>query len=230
MIEAVAGAVGEVAQIAVLYPLDTIKVRCQAAGISATAVLKELSKHGINMRMMKKLYAGVTGAAATSILVGSLHYVCYCATKRFILDLPMFSKSTNGQTSVKGTGVDQPDQQQHHHHHVVHSHGATGSHYLSSSTHAGSSHGDAVACEEDDGKLAANVLAAFLTAALTAVVEAPLEMFRHNAQAGQLKGSFIKEMWRVRSLHELCVTQYSTVMSLMLCNQRMLHHYCRSML
>ena len=44
---------------------------------------------------------------------------------------------------------------------------------------------------------AANVLAAVLAAAATAVVEAPLELFRHSSQAGQFQGNFVKEMWKV---------------------------------
>jgi hypothetical protein len=42
--------------------------------------------------------------------------------------------------------------------------------------------------------------AAVLAAVATAVVEAPLELFRHNAQAGTgaMGGDFFGAMWRVR--------------------------------
>ena len=40
----------------------------------------------------------------------------------------------------------------------------------------------------------ANVMAAILAAALTAVVESPVELFRHNQQAGLIKGDFMREM------------------------------------
>jgi hypothetical protein len=51
--------------------------------------------------------------------------------------------------------------------------------------------------EEEARSGTANVLAAVLTAAATAVVEAPLELFRHNSQAGQFQGNFVREMWKV---------------------------------
>ena len=40
----------------------------------------------------------------------------------------------------------------------------------------------------------ANITAAFLAAFLTAVVESPVELFRHNQQAGIIKGDFLREM------------------------------------
>lgn len=41
--------------------------------------------------------------------------------------------------------------------------------------------------------------AAAIAAVATALVEAPLELFRHNAQAGTCAagGNFMREMWRV---------------------------------
>jgi hypothetical protein len=47
------------------------------------------------------------------------------------------------------------------------------------------------------GSLVVNCVAAVITAAITALVESPLELFRHNSQAGHIQGNFIKEMLRV---------------------------------
>lgn len=47
------------------------------------------------------------------------------------------------------------------------------------------------------GSLLVNCVAAVITAAITALVESPLELFRHNSQAGQIQGNFLREMWRV---------------------------------
>jgi hypothetical protein len=49
-----------------------------------------------------------------------------------------------------------------------------------------------------EGSMFVNCSAAVITAALTALVESPLELFRHNSQAGQIQGNFLAEMWRVR--------------------------------
>lgn len=48
-----------------------------------------------------------------------------------------------------------------------------------------------------EGSMFVNCSAAVITAALTALVESPLELFRHNSQAGQIQGNFLAEMWRV---------------------------------
>jgi hypothetical protein len=47
------------------------------------------------------------------------------------------------------------------------------------------------------GSLLVNCAAAVITAAITALVESPLELFRHNSQAGHIQGNFIREMCRV---------------------------------
>jgi hypothetical protein len=67
--DAIAGAVGEVAQIILLYPLESIKVRCQADGISAREVIVALGKEGWG-KSLPQLYSGLGSAAVLSIFVG----------------------------------------------------------------------------------------------------------------------------------------------------------------
>lgn len=43
-------------------------------------------------------------------------------------------------------------------------------------------------------KLGVNVLASIFTAIATALVESPVELFRHNQQAGTVQGNFMREM------------------------------------
>ena len=63
-VDALSGAVGEVASLVVLYPLDSLKVLCQARGASTGAVLAELRALGCSGRALRQLYAGCGSAAA----------------------------------------------------------------------------------------------------------------------------------------------------------------------
>ncbi|WIA22871.1 hypothetical protein OEZ86_009816 [Tetradesmus obliquus] len=135
LMEAMCGAIGEVAQICVMYPLETIKVRCQSDGIAAATVLQQLLAKGAPSAA-RVLYAGFLSAALSSILVGSVHYASFCISKRMALQ----AAGSNGSSSD------------------------------------------------------ANLLAATVGALATALVESPVEMFRHQAQAGVGNGNFLSEM------------------------------------
>lgn len=45
-----------------------------------------------------------------------------------------------------------------------------------------------------DSSQSANMLAASIGALATALVESPVELFRHQAQAGNVGGNFVQEM------------------------------------
>eukprot|EP00879_Flechtneria_rotunda_P025319 GHRR01026898.1.p1 GENE.GHRR01026898.1~~GHRR01026898.1.p1 ORF type:complete len:205 (+),score=71.68 GHRR01026898.1:403-1017(+) len=68
--EIICGAIGEIVQVACLFPLDTIKVRCQAGGVSARTVVKQLLASGSLGSVLRQLYAGVFGASLASVAVG----------------------------------------------------------------------------------------------------------------------------------------------------------------
>lgn len=242
VIEAISGAAGEVAQIALVYPLDTVKVRCQAAGIGSGQVVAGLwaATQGHWPTFLAALYAGALPAAALSVLVGAVHYVCFCTTRRAVASLTGADRSSGRSSS---SGQQELSGQQQHHQHVIVSHGATGTHFLpidesplcgsdsdpqqqqqqqqtsdkqqqhadprsssrrgrSRSSKAAAVAGDADVSEEAEsvqvakGSLLVNCVAAVITAAITALVESPLELFRHNSQAGQIQGNFLREMWR----------------------------------
>jgi hypothetical protein len=228
-----------------VYPLDTVKVRCQAAGIGSGQVVAGLwaATQGHWPTFLAALYAGALPAAALSVLVGAVHYVCFCTTRRAVASLTGADRSSSSSSS----GQQELSGQQQHHQHVIVSHGATGTHFLpidesrlcgsdsdqqqqqqqqtttttsdkqqhhadpSSSSRRGRSRtseaaaagGGADASEEAEsvqvakGSLLVNCGAAVITAAITALVESPLELFRHNSQAGQIQGNFLREMWRV---------------------------------
>ena len=96
-----------------------------------------LRQEGLGLGLIRKLYAGVAGAALCSILVGAVHFASYETAHRALLE-------------------------------------------RSSAT--------------PQDRQTANIAAAVLAASVTAVVESPVELFRHNQQAGLIKGDFLREM------------------------------------
>lgn len=141
LMEALCGGVGEVAQICVLYPLETIKVKCQSDGLATAAVMQQLLSKG-GPAAFKALYAGFVSAALCSVLVGSVHYASFCWSKRLALQAMDSSSSSSSSENSQS----------------------------------------------------ANMLAASIGALATALVESPVELFRHQAQAGTVGGNFMQEM------------------------------------
>jgi hypothetical protein len=200
--------------------------------------------------LIAALYAGALPAVPLSVLVGAVHYVSFCTTRRALASVTKADSEARSSGSSQQHGdTSQPllEQQQHAHahQHVIVTHGVTGTHFMpmedpaaaadeqpddtslqdsssksgkssSSSTHhtaatAAKGSTPAAAAELDEaeerpishdvgrGSMALNMACAVITAVITAVVEAPLEQFRHNSQAGNIKGNFVREMWRVRA-------------------------------
>lgn len=82
VVDALSGAVGEIASLAVLYPLDTIKVRCQAQGANAGTVLQELRGMGCKISTVRALYAGMGSAALCSAVIGAFYLLSFYTVKR----------------------------------------------------------------------------------------------------------------------------------------------------
>lgn len=80
-VDAISGAVGEVAALVALYPLDTIKVQCQARGASTATVLRDLAGRGPSAAL-RALYAGCGSAALGAAALGSVYLVAFFAAKR----------------------------------------------------------------------------------------------------------------------------------------------------
>ena len=75
---------------ACLYPLDTIKVRCQTTSSSATKVIADMVRSAGGLlapALWRQLYAGAIGASLLSVAVGALYYSSFCAAKRSLLRL-----------------------------------------------------------------------------------------------------------------------------------------------
>lgn len=81
-VDALSGAVGEVASLVVLYPLDSLKVLCQARGTNTGAVLAELRALGCNTRAARQLYAGCGSAALCSAAIGAIYLLAFYSAKR----------------------------------------------------------------------------------------------------------------------------------------------------
>ncbi|WIA17868.1 hypothetical protein OEZ85_009368 [Tetradesmus obliquus] len=70
-----AGAFAEIIQVAALYPIDTIKVRCQASGLPMGVVVRQLMASPATT--LAQLYAGVVSASVASVAVGSLYFFTF---------------------------------------------------------------------------------------------------------------------------------------------------------
>jgi hypothetical protein len=198
VVEALCGAAGEIAQVGVLYPLETLKVRCQSDGMSVRNVLAAMvaaagraenaaaaaaavassasasSAAGLQQsrRVLAALYSGFGSAAALSVVVGAVHYASFCASKRLAL--------AEGNGGGNGGG------------------GGAGASAPAKAKKKGSSDKNAAAATADDSggsahghgggsnTAGANLAAASVGALVTALVESPAELFRHRAQAGTL--------------------------------------------
>ncbi|EFJ49599.1 hypothetical protein VOLCADRAFT_89479 [Volvox carteri f. nagariensis] len=209
-VDAICGAVGEVCQIVILYPLETIKVRCQADGISASAVLTNMTRDGWGPRFMQQLYSGIGSATAFSVVVGAIHWLTFCAAKRAALDV-MVQQERQQQSSDAAAAAGGAANLVH----VQHTASGDKAHVHFSSGHH--MHDEEVALQEgisgagvsgpgggctadgsDVGMLAsANMVGATVGAIATALVEGPLELFRHQAQAGLISGNLFREMANV---------------------------------
>jgi hypothetical protein len=160
-VEAFCGAIGEISQICVLYPLETIKIKCQADSIGVGLVMQRLAQQGM-AGATSQLYSGFGAAALLSMLVGSVHYVSFCMSKRMALGVAGGSGSSTEAAA-----------------------GAAGA--AAAGSHSGG-HGE----HGDTGW--ANMFAAVSGALATALVESPVELFRHQAQAGVGGGNLLGEM------------------------------------
>ncbi|KAG2434716.1 hypothetical protein HXX76_007606 [Chlamydomonas incerta] len=195
-VDALAGALGEVAQILVLYPLDTVKVRCQASGETAAVVIRRLLKRGFNVALLKKLYAGAVGAAACAIVVGAVHFASYEGSRKAILK---WSTAGSGSSSGGGGGSSSSGAAA-----AEASAAGLGAGVADAAAATGPAAGAAAAAaaaaearaEQDDRfrRAAATFAAAAFAAVATALVESPVELFRHNAQAGLVQSNFMAEM------------------------------------
>ncbi|EFJ47173.1 hypothetical protein VOLCADRAFT_105233 [Volvox carteri f. nagariensis] len=183
LVDAIAGALGEVAQILVLYPLDTVKVRCQASGETAAVVLRRLLSNGVNLKLLRKLYAGALGAAACAVVVGAVHFASYEGSRKAFLRLASTSHPNAGGSVSSVHGVQ----------------GLHGTHSYASIPEycTTAAEGTTAPVGRDEcrlGRTLATFAAAAVAAVATALVESPVELFRHNAQAGLVAPNFMREM------------------------------------
>jgi solute carrier family 25 S-adenosylmethionine transporter 26 len=97
-VDAICGAVGEVAGLVALYPLDTIKVKCQAANIGAGQALRETFALGPS-NAIRTLYAGMGSTALGAAAIGSLYLLTFYAAKRAGTTIESKVAKTSGKTT-----------------------------------------------------------------------------------------------------------------------------------
>ncbi|KAI3431773.1 hypothetical protein D9Q98_010529 [Chlorella vulgaris] len=187
-VDALSGAVGEVASLVVLYPLDSLKVLCQARGTNTGAVLAELRALGCNTRAARQLYAGCGSAALCSAAIGAIYLLAFYSAKRLgtaALAAQQRRQQQQGRFQPRVAGVA----------------GGAGS------------EGQAVASEGTHPLVAS--LAGVAASLAGSVFEAPMEMFKLRTQAGALQGPMLGSMMREFSSHGLA-SLYTTYGAFML--------------
>ncbi len=80
-VDCVSGGMGEVAALLSLFPLDTLKVHCQARSVSLQQALAAVLRQG-PVVAVRSLYAGVGTAAIGAAIVGAVHLSVFKYWKR----------------------------------------------------------------------------------------------------------------------------------------------------
>ena len=168
-VDLLCGAAAEATQLATLYPIDTLKVRCQLSRASPLAELRTIWAGGVGR--IRGLYAGCLPAALGASLFGGLYMLAYQSFYRRNLRL-MGADPDKALTAPAGAG---------------------------NGAGAGSAPAVAEEEDEWQGPpLAALSIAAALSAMManccTAVVEVPLDTARQRLQAGVASGSMVATM------------------------------------
>lgn len=200
-----------------------LQVKCQSDGLGAAAVLQELLGKG-GPAAFKALYAGgwavvlVGGCAAVRAVSGAwqfarcsmqvgIHAVVHLSIKQIKHGADTFSRLSFAPSTYRHA--------HRHAHRPAHAGFVSAAlcsvlvgsvHYASfcwskrvalqamyptGSSDSSSSSGHSSSC---DNTHQANMLAASIGALATALVESPVELFRHQAQAGTVNGNFVQEM------------------------------------
>ena len=170
--DALSGAVGEVASLVVLYPLDSLKVLCQARGASTGAVLAELRALGCSGRALRQLYAGCGSAALCSAAIGAMYLLTFYSAKRL-------------GTAMLGSAEDRQQQQQQQLSSSSGGRQQPGSSGKGSQQPGGSAtaHPPVAPNSEATHPLVAS-LAGVVASLAGSVFEAPMEMFKLRTQVG----------------------------------------------
>lgn len=182
------------------------QVRCQASGETAVVVVRRLLRRGFNLQLLQKLYAGALGAAACAVVVGAVHFASYEGSRKAFLKLlapngkpgsSMSSSTSSGGGSsccVDGGVAGSAAGDTTYLHNATCAAAGLGAEPGASSNHALAGDPNATHGSPAWRRTAATFAAAFFAAVATALVESPVELFRHNAQAGLVQPNFLREM------------------------------------
>lgn len=96
VIDCISGGLGEAAALVSLFPLDTLKVHCQARSISIRVAICQAFMQG-PFAGIKSLYAGVGTAAIGAAVVGAVHLSVYRYWRR--VEQNVMEKSSNTRFS-----------------------------------------------------------------------------------------------------------------------------------
>ncbi len=82
-VEAVCGAVGEMGQILVFYPMDTLKIQCQAHSLGSRAAWASIvSRHNGPVQLLRSMYAGCGSQVCCSAAIGAVYLLSFFQLKK----------------------------------------------------------------------------------------------------------------------------------------------------
>lgn len=143
-----------------------MQVRCQSEGKLARDVIAQLVKEGVGIKLIQKLWAGFTAGLVCSAVVGAVHFAAYSCARKWLLPLTCPSCTPDPVSHAPA----------HHGVALAPCPAPDGGQAAGDKETAG---GDK---ETAPGKMTATLPAAVFAAAMTALVESPVELFRCAAR------------------------------------------------
>lgn len=101
-VDCISGGLGEVAALLSFFPLDTLKVHCQARSVSLKQALAAVLRQG-PLAAARSLYAGVGTATIGAAIVGAVHLSVFKYWKR--LEHRLHTSSSTASTSEHASGA-----------------------------------------------------------------------------------------------------------------------------
>lgn len=163
-------------------------------GQSSGEVIRSLLAQGVNRRLLRKLYAGAWGAALCSVLVGAVHFASFETSRRLLLQHMPASAPGISSTGALASATDSAGSSASAAEVAAATLSMCSSNLSQQRQHHQQHQQEEQQQRQGGERWLVNMLAAALAALATAVVESPVELFRHNQQAGLVKGDFMREM------------------------------------
>lgn len=198
-VQAISGATAEVCENLLGYPFSTLRVKCQAHGLSTWTVLRQLQTQGSARAAIRTLYSGVGPTTIGAVLIGAIYLSSftylndqlYAARQHFALRTAkrksLLRYIRNPEHSSSSSHNDDVQSEHRRLQHRLQTSSTAGSHSESECYSARD-------FKADPPRLLTDFLAAVLASMSTALIEGPLDVFQNRVQAGSACGGIASSM------------------------------------